>query len=77
MSEPVPHKFQTCDGKSHSFYEERHCFICDGGLAFCKVCNGAEGSLPTECPGVEMTTEQQNKVYKGEIDFRQGRWEHQ
>ena len=49
MSTPRPHNYET-----HADHDEdsQMCrFICDGGLAYCKTCHGAEGSLPTECPG--------------------------
>jgi hypothetical protein len=50
------------------------CWICDGGLGVCTVCGGAEGSLTIECPGVQMTAEQDEKVYAGAIDFKDGHW---
>ena len=52
------------------------CPICDGGLAFCTVCHGAEGSMPTDCPGRPMTEEQVALVMSGAIDYRvsQGGW---
>lgn len=50
------------------------CQFCDGGLALCVVCRGAEGSLPTECPGEPMTKAQEDEVYRGVIDFRNGKW---
>ena len=65
----MEHKFEK-----HTNCEKARCIICDGDLAFCTVCNGAEGSLPTECPGIKMTSEQQDRVYHAEIDFRQGKW---
>lgn len=40
----------------------------------CTTCNGAEGTLPTDCPGVKMTSEQQDAVYAGRLDFRGGAW---
>ena len=42
----------------------------EDGLAHCKVCNGGEGSLPTVCPGREMTPEEEDAVYAGTLDFR-------
>ena len=48
------------------------CFACC--LAWCMTCGGAEGSLPTECPGVRMTGAQGDAVYDGELDFVGGRW---
>lgn len=50
--------------------ERQHCPYCDGGLSSCTICNGAEGSLPTDCPGVAMTHDQQDQVYSGEIDYK-------
>ena len=43
-------------------------------LAMCAVCGGAEGSLPTECPGVKMTTQVECQVYEGVIDYYDGAW---
>ncbi|MEW6115633.1 MAG: hypothetical protein AB1553_01875 [Nitrospirota bacterium] len=51
-----------------------HCNICDGGLAICKICGGAEGSLPTECPGEKMIAHQDEAVYAGKLDFFNGQW---
>lgn len=53
---------------AHDFHER------EDDLAHCKVCGGAEGSLPTDCPGVKMTSEQEDKVYGCELDFRCGEW---
>ncbi len=44
----------------------------DDGLAHCKVCNGAEGSLPTLCPERRMTPEEQQAVYDSKLDFNRG-----
>lgn len=48
--------------------------ICDGGLSCCMVCRGAEGALPTECPGVPMTRQESEAVYAGTLDYRGGAW---
>lgn len=58
----------------HANCEEIHCPICDGGLAVCSVCDGAEGSLPSECPGSKMDGERQGEVYRGLADFKNGQW---
>lgn len=50
------------------------CPICDGGLASCTVCGGAEGDLTTDCPGVRVSADTQDKVYRGELDFVGGKW---
>jgi len=52
----------------HDFHER------DDGLQHCKVCNGAEASLPTECPGVKMTESQQDLVQNGYIDYVRSQW---
>lgn len=51
-----------------------NCPICDGGLALCKVCGGAEASLPSECPGRRMSPEEQEGVQAGRLDFKGGQW---
>ncbi len=43
-------------------------------LAVCKVCKAYEGSLTTECPLVIATSEQQDLVYAGKLDFINGKW---
>lgn len=43
-------------------------------LAWCKVCNGAEGSLPTHCPGERMEAEVEEAVYGELIDYKNGEW---
>lgn len=58
----------------HINCDQTHCHICDGGLSRCTVCFGAEGSLPSECPGTPMTEVQQTGVMNGEMDFFKGRW---
>lgn len=50
-----------------------YCQFCDGGLFACTVCKGFEGSLPTDCPNVKMTSEQEEAVYAGTLDYREGR----
>ena len=44
----------------------------DDGLQHCKVCNGAEGSLPVNCPGRRMTEAEELAVFSGEADFVHG-----
>ena len=52
-----------------------YCPLCDGGLFICTVCNGAEGSLPSECPGRRMTPQESAEVYEGLVDFVKGKWQ--
>lgn len=60
------HKLCDCD--------KDRCPACSGGLALCTICGGAEGSLPYECPGVRMTSQQGDDVYARKIDFIAGEW---
>jgi hypothetical protein len=57
--------------------DKSYCNYCMGGLSSCTVCNGAEGSLPTECPGREMSVKEADDVYKGHLDFIHGAWVNQ
>lgn len=45
-----------------------------GGLAVCKVCSCFEGSLASECPGEKVAFNQQDRIYRREIDFVGGQW---
>jgi len=45
-----------------------------GKLTFCKVCEGAEGSLTTECPGEPMRALQYYRVYSQNWDYANGTW---
>ena len=47
----------------------------NGGLAFCTVCKGGEGSLTTECCGRPITMKEEHKIYNlGILDFVDGIW---
>lgn len=48
-----------CDGR---------CVLCN--LFICSVCCGAEGSLPTDCPGVQMSMLLSDEVYAGRLDYK-------
>ena len=58
----------------HAHCERSHCPICDGGLHVCLVCTAAEGELTTDCPGVVVSYERREAVYKGRYDFVKGEW---
>jgi hypothetical protein len=49
------------------------CFCCNGGLFLCTRCGGAEGSLPTDCPGERMSQELDMAVYGGRVDYLRDR----
>ncbi len=61
-----------CD--CHKDEHRLSCNICDGGLALCVVCGGAEGSMPTDCPGVALAGSTLEAIYAGTTDFRDGEW---
>jgi hypothetical protein len=73
----MPHTFYTPlqaaeeDGYDRTLYR----MVADGGLAVCRVCHCFEGSLPTECPGEPVSAEQQDRIYAGQVDFKDGNWE--
>lgn len=50
------------------------CMFCDGGLFSCSVCGSFEGATTTHCPGQEMYREYGDRVYAGQIDYRDGAW---
>jgi hypothetical protein len=66
--------FDTACPRNDPFYS-RHCPICDGGLSCCIDCGGLEGGLPSECPGVQMSYDRGQAVYRGQVDFVDGRWQ--
>lgn len=51
-----------------------HCPWCDGGLLYCTVCLAAEGTLPSHCPMVPISTEDQDLIYSASMDYKDGRW---
>jgi hypothetical protein len=50
------------------------CLACEGGLSICALCGLYEGSLTTDCPGVECYGSHADAVYAGHIDYRDGVW---
>lgn len=68
---PHGHIWYECPKPCYTLY----CQWCEGGLGMCTVCGGAEGTLPTQCPGVEMTQEQMDAIYLTRtLDFKDGKW---
>lgn len=47
----------------------------EDGLAHCKVCHGAEGSLPTQCPQRKMSDAEEDAVYAAQLDYRDNHWQ--
>jgi hypothetical protein len=60
--------------EAHTDCKIHGCAICEGGLAYCKVCGGAEASLPTECPGEKMSAQTADDVVACRMDFKGGKW---
>jgi len=58
------HKLHRC--------ESEWCKACPGGLSLCQVCGGAEGTLPTDCPGVKMDEDTSNAVWSSRLDYVYG-----
>lgn len=73
------HTLYVCPGKAPecpgSEDNPRPCVYCDGGLSSCTACGGAEGAMPTECPGQRMTMDRLDEVYAGKLDFIDGQWQ--
>lgn len=65
------HVLFRCSGEKDECMEGR-CMFCSGGLSMCTVCGGAEGSMPTDCPGEPMSWDTGQQVYEGLIDYRRG-----
>lgn len=38
-------------------------------LSLCKVCGGAEASMPTQCPGERMGYDLEQQVMRQEVDY--------
>ena len=64
----MDHVYATCAGC------ERGCMLCDGGLALCDVCRSLEGALTSECAGRYLSQDEENAVYAGILDYRDGMW---
>ncbi len=64
----------------HNLYKtkdaDRPYSICDSNgevvLALCRICGGAECSLPTSCPGRQLTAEESDLICNGKLDFTGG-----
>lgn len=70
------HRDQGCTNPRGPDRFDRCCARCDWGAFVCRTCGGAEGSLPTDCPRVTMTEEQEALVMSGGGDYilAQGGW---
>jgi len=62
----MEHVLHKCD--------EHGCYVCNGGLGLCTVCGGAEGEMPTDCPGRTLSEIERASIMRGDSDFRNGQW---
>jgi hypothetical protein len=46
-------------------------------LGLCRVCGGAECSLPTNCPGRILTGKEEDLICADELDYVDGCWRDQ
>lgn len=70
MTEHVLHTPENC---KRSDPDER-CIPCDGWLSLCVVCGGAESCLPTDCPGVKISSDMLEMITAEMMDFKDGEW---
>ena len=64
----------TAKKRSHKYLSDDDLPACAQGLAVCEVCGGWEGSLPSDCPGFPLSAKEQQRIYAGTLDYREGRW---
>ena len=43
-------------------------------LGICRVCECSGVRLPTECPGYKCISTHGEEIFRGKIDFRDGKW---
>ena len=58
--------YEGFDKEAPSQIKDRNGEVC---LALCKVCCGAECSLPTNCPGRKRSLKESELICNGELDF--------
>lgn len=53
----------------HVFHKCKNadCQVCEGGLVWCTICGGFEGSLLTYCPGYSLNENALNECYHGKV----------
>jgi hypothetical protein len=47
----------------HMDCDRTACPICEGGLTYCVICGGSEGSLLPRCPGKQLTAAEDEQNY--------------
>lgn len=71
-AEIIPWPKHVCYKCAPDCNDGHGCMICRGGLFQCVVCGGAEGSLPTDCPGERISHAHTHAILQGDLDFRFG-----
>ena len=66
----VKHTLEVHDADCEIMY----CNVCEGGLANCVVCGGAESSLTSECCGYRIPPGISDQVSMGTLDYEGGIW---
>lgn len=46
----------------------------EDGLAHCKICGGAESSLPKDCPGRKLSEMEEDQITNRQLNFISGQW---
>jgi hypothetical protein len=59
---------------THNYYTNDELPSCAQGLGVCRVCGAYEGGLATDCPGYHLSSREQQRIYAGTLDFKDGRW---
>lgn len=66
------------NSSSHLFWEcdcgKTTCRICARKVKHCRVCNGSDGMLTTECCGRTLSENEEYEVYCDKLDFINGKW---
>lgn len=70
---PLEHINSECYCSEIDKERGTECLICSG-LFICKVCCGAEGSLPTHCPGSGLSYDQEQLIMGKKLDYKNGEW---
>lgn len=58
--------YETGDNDAPNSIKDRNGEV---ALGLCRVCGGAEGTLPTNCPSRRLTPEEEDAIYAGKLDF--------
>lgn len=63
--------FEDGDQGMPSQIQDRNGQVC---LSLCKICEGIEASLPTECPKRFLNSNEHDLIQQNKIDFIDGEW---